>query len=519
MSAKRETIPRDVPGAAQRVLHLFALVQIGVAYPLYDLLSRYPEFFVARQSQPVDIGLFVLAVSFALPAVLSGIQLVAYGIDRRLGRLTHLLMVAALFLALALSVLSRVVGHPAALLVSLASCLVMTFLYWRTRVGRLFVTFLAPAIVLVPALFLLNGQIAPLLRPAEPELRVSDSGVAFGAPIIFIVFDELPTFALLNDEGHLDADLYPNLSALADTAYWFRNATTVATGTVLAIPPILTGQFPDRFVMPHQGEYPDNLFTWLGEDYDLNVQEAVSVLCPRTLCGTGRLPATRSRLRHLLLDSLAIYLNIVASDLLPGELPIITQSWEDFWGSAEPGGQMYEHRLLQLDDFVDRIHVTDKPGLDFIHINFPHIPYEYLPSGRRYPEGWLMPGLDFATDVWIGSEWQSEQAYQRFVMQLRALDGWLGTLLQRLRSLQLFERSLIVVTADHGVSFTPGASRRDTPPLENLESSILPVPLIIKAPYQSEGVISHRNAETIDIIPTLAEILHRPVTWAVDGTS
>ena len=56
--------------------------------------------------------------------------------------------------------------------------------------------------------------------------------------------------------------------------------TTVATSTVLAIPPMVTGRYPTAFVMPHQGEYPDNLFTWLGGDYDLNVVEAVSVLCP-----------------------------------------------------------------------------------------------------------------------------------------------------------------------------------------------------------------------------------------------
>jgi hypothetical protein len=95
----------------------------------------------------------------------------------------------------------------------------------------------------------------------------------------------------------------------------------------------------------------------------------------------------------------------------------------------------------------------------------------------------------------------------------------LGTLLDRLKSLDLYDRSVIVLTADHGVSFTAGASRRDAPTLENLERKILPVPLIIKAPHQSEGVVSGRNAETIDIMPTLAELLHRPLTWPVDGVS
>ncbi len=154
-----------------------------------------------------------------------------------------------------------------------------------------------------------------------------------------------------------------------------------------------------------------------------------------------------------------------------------------------------------------------------MHANFPHIPYEYLPSGKRYQEGWLMPGLDFANDSWTGAEWQSAQAYQRFLLQLGALDGWLGKLIDKLHAEDLFERALIVITADHGVSFTPNSSRRDAPPEENLDANILPVPLIIKAPYQEEGLISERNAETIDIMPTLADLLDRPLAWTVDGVS
>jgi hypothetical protein len=520
--AMRRTRPESAdhsPGPFYRALHLCALVQFAVAYPLYQLLSRNPEFFVARQSQPVDIWLLVLALTVGLPAGLFGLQALASWINRSLGRAIHLLLIAVLFLLLGLSVSSRVAGASAALPIGVAIGVLLTLAYWRTRAGSLFVTFLAPAIVAVPVLFLLDEQVASLLRPVEREPLLTAENGRESAPLVFIVFDELPTVALLNEAGQIDPERFPNFARLAGTSHWFPNATTVATSTVLAIPPMLTGRYPVEFVMPHHGEYPDNLFTWLGNDYDLNVREAVSALCPKSLCGLERLPAVEVRLQRLLLDSTAIYLNIVAAGFLPGQLPVVTQSWEDFWGTAGPGGEMYEHRLRQMEDFVDQIHVTAKPGLDFMHVNFPHIPYEYLPSGKRYPEGWLMPGLDFATDVWTGADWQTAQAHERFMLQLRALDGWLGKLLDRLENLALFDRTLIVVTADHGVAFTPGASRRDTPPLENLDRNILPVPLIIKAPFQTEGVVSRRNAETIDILPTLADILNRPLGWAVDGSS
>ena len=519
MANPEQTAAAEFPRQFQRALHLAALVQIAVAWPLYDLLSRFPEFFVARQSRPADIAVLVLVLVIGLPAVLFGLQALLSRIHQRLGRSLHLALIAALFLLLGLSLSHRWLDHPAQLLFGVAFSLLLTLAYWRTRVGALFATFLAPAIVVVPAVFLANLDLSSLLRPAESEPRAADPGSVPATPVIFVVFDELPTWALLDASGGIDAERFPNLKELADGAYWFPNATTVATSTSLAIPPIVTGQYPEAFVMPHHGEYPDNLFTWLGSDYDLNVQEAVSALCPRSLCDASRLPTLARRVQRLLLDGSAIYLNLVAADLLPGKLPVITQSWEAFWGSAGSGRQMYEHRLQQLAEFVERIQITEKPGLEFIHVNFPHIPYEYLPSGKRYPEGWLMPGLDFATDTWTGTSAQTDQALHRFQLQLGALDAWLGTLLDRLQELGLYDRSVIVLTADHGVSFTAGASRRDTPPLENLERNILPVPLIIKAPHQSKGVVSRRNAETIDILPTLGELLGRRITWPLDGAS
>ena len=519
MTIGKETGPGLFPGQIYRTLHLFALVQVAIAYPVYDLLSRNPEFFVARQSQAGDIWLVVLALSFVLPLGLFGLQWVSARINARLGHTIYLLLIAILFLLLGLSASQNVLDGPAHLVFGVAFCLLLTVVYWRSSVGRLFVSFLSPAILLVPALFMFNEDVESLLHPVESTLPAEPSGNLATTPIIFVVFDELPTFALLDDTGNIDADLFPNLHALVKSSYWYPYATTVATSTVLAIPAILTGRYPVKFVMPHQGEYRDNLFTWLGSDYDLNVQEAVSAMCPATLCGTGRLPPIEIRLHHLLLDVSAIYLNIVTPDFLRGRLPVVTQSWEDFWSAAEPEAGMYEHRLQQLDDFVARIRPSGKPGLDFMHANFPHIPYEYLPSGKRYQEGWLMPGLDFSIDSWTGAEWQSAQAYQRFLLQLGALDGWLGKLTAKLKAEDLYDRTLIVLTADHGVSFTPNSSRRDVPPVENLDANILPVPLIIKAPYQEEGRISERNAETIDIMPTLADLLDRPLTWTVDGVS
>ena len=75
----------------------------------------------------------------------------------------------------------------------------------------------------------------------------------------------------------------------------------------------------------------------------------------------------------------------------------------------------------------------------------------------------------------------------------------------RLRSSDRYERSLIVVAADHGVSFRPGAPYRDADDA-NLPQ-IASIPLMIKAPGQQRGRIDDANVKTTDVLPTVASEL------------
>ena len=60
---------------ASAALHVFALSGFSVAQPIYDLLSRQAEFFVARNSGVTDIIILVVALSIALPAGITGLLL------------------------------------------------------------------------------------------------------------------------------------------------------------------------------------------------------------------------------------------------------------------------------------------------------------------------------------------------------------------------------------------------------------------------------------------------------------
>ena len=90
-------------------------------------------------------------------------------------------------------------------------------------------------------------------------------------------------------------------------------------------------------------------------------------------------------------------------------------------------------------------------------------------------------------------------------------------LLRRLEATGLYDRALVIVTADHGVSFEPKGLMREVAP-QNL-ADIAGVPLFVKYPGQSRGRIDDRDAKTIDIVPTIADVLGVTIPWHVDGVS
>ena len=75
----------------------------------------------------------------------------------------------------------------------------------------------------------------------------------------------------------------------------------------------------------------------------------------------------------------------------------------------------------------------------------------------------------------------------------------------------------MAVVADHGISFRLGHDRRlvRAPNVEDLA----PVPFFVKAPGQRSGRISDKPLRTVDVLPTLADILGVRIPWQIDGRS
>jgi hypothetical protein len=520
-----------------RGLHLAALSAFTLAQPLFDVLAKTPEFFVARGSTRWDIITFAIGVLVVPPAVLFVVELLVGRADARLRDRLHIFFVAALVALTALQTLKRIGQSPSGLLLVAAAALGAAAAYaYATRKGaRSFVTALAPAPLVFLALFLFNSPVQKLIFASKAHASVAATTSA-SAPIVMVVFDELPTISLMDERHEIDASLYPTFAALARGSTWFRNATSVNDDTLKAVPALLTGNYPKSGLLPTAADHPRNLFTLLAGRYRLKVVEAVTRLCPRDLCRGEPAESFRSRMRLLVSDLSVIYLHILVPNQLAARLPPVTETWMNFRGEGSRGrprvsmaadaGKAAQAELVrqfrsrerhvQFDRVVASIGADDRqPTLYFLHVLLPHSRWTYLPSGKQYANA----GVPFALDgnTWSDDEWLVTQAYQRHLLQVAFVDRLLGTLLRRLRDVGLYDPSLIVVTADHGIGFRPGEQPRDANAIT--VDQIAPMPLFVKAPNQREGRISDQYVQAIDILPTIADLLGVRLPWPVDGRS
>ena len=520
-------------------LHVWVLVSFAVAQPLYDLLGTQAEFFVFQNAGRVEILVLIVALSGLLPLALVGVERLAGFVGLRTERGVHYAVVAAGVGLTALPALRPVEAVPGIALVYAALVLGagVAVLYARFGSVRLFFTLLAPAVVVFPVMFLAASPVTPLLVQEERARALAPAAIGSPAPIVFVVLDEFPTTSLMDAEERIDADRYPNFAALARDATWYRRATTVGENTYDAVPAILTGRYPRAGRLPHAIDHPENLFTLLAGAYRMHASGVLTQLCPKGLC-TGDVEGDGGRrLRGMLTDVAVIYGHTILTGELSRLLPPIDQGWSGFGrrkgGPAQRGGkidQFMAKRWRERDDeedrwerarrFTEAIQESSEPRMYFGHLMLPHHHYEYLPSGRRYRTEEGMPGL---TEGRLEERRHANDAanvhrlYQRHLLQVGAMDTWLGELTKQLRDVDLYDRAIIVVTADHGIAFRAGEHYRAA--TEVTFQDLLAIPLFIKGPFQTKGRIDDRVAETVDILPTVAELIKTEIPWRVDGRS
>ena len=509
-------------------IHLAVLWAFAIAKPLFDVLADSPEFFVARGNTSGDIVLFSLGLVLIPPTLLVAAELALFAVPR-VRDLVHLAFVGLLVAAIAMQIFkgwNEGPGVPLTVLALLCGA-AAAFLYARAEAARSTLTVLAPAPAVFLVLFLVASPVSDLFE-SDSDVAVRGD-VKASVPVVMIVFDEFSVETLMDPDGRIDATRFPNFAALARTSAWYRNATTISDHTTDAVPALLTGRYPGKDALPTATDNPHNLFTLLGGAYSLdNVTEPATDLCPSRLCTAAARPPLFDRLKSLTKDLAIVDLHRVLPQRLAAKLPAVNQGFGNFAAQARDApagggnvaipGLAFQDRPGQFRRFIEGIDGDRPPALDFIHVLLPHTPWQYLPTGQQYtpPGGPEVPGMD-DNGVWGRDPVLPQQAFQRELVQVGYVDRLLGRVIRRLKAEGLYDKALFVLTADHGISFRPGASRRTA--AGPGAADVLGVPLFVKRPGQLRGTVDDRHATTADVLPTIADLIGADLRWSVDGRS
>jgi hypothetical protein len=240
-------------------------------------------------------------------------------------------------------------------------------------------------------------------------------------------------------------------------------------------------------------------------------------------------------LRQALEDASIVFGHRVLPEELRDGLPAIDRSWGAYGSDTDTK----DDRPATREERVDKLYkkwralgaeeksvrgqariladslgsITAVPSVHMVHVSLPHRPWTLSRSGVGLSS---MPAAATKPKAQT-TEFRSRLAYQLHSMQVGAVDVAIGDLVERLRALPTWEDTLLVVTADHGYSLTPPDVGRAV--TERNADEVYRVPLFIKAPGQTAGEVVDDTAMTIDVLPSIVDLLDAKVDWPFDGHS
>jgi arylsulfatase A-like enzyme len=176
-----------------------------------------------------------------------------------------------------------------------------------------------------------------------------------------------------------------------------------------------------------------------------------------------------------------------------GRWPSVTRGFQQVDTSALAGGK---HNAPQVTDAALRVlsQQRDRPLYMWVHYFDAHPPYGAIP-GAHYAE-------------------RSDHAY--YDEELRYIDRELGRLLDALS--QRTDPVYVILTADHSTVFHPNPESRKSHYGYDLYTATLHVPLVVHGPGIPAGRVDE-IVSTMDVAPTILDLLRIPVPPAFNGTS
>ena len=255
----------------------------------------------------------------------------------------------------------------------------------------------------------------------------------------------------------------PNIDAVAEESVLFENAFSTVPLTLPAHSSMLTGTIP-----PYHGVH---------DNYDYQLDESnitLAEILKKNGFATGA---------------------VVSTVVLDSKLGIDQgfDTYNDDFKNPMVGKHLMDERSggETTDIALDWLNENkDKKFFYFAHYFDPHVTYK--------------PPEPFATRF-ASNPYAGEIAY---------VDDCIGRVINKLKHLDIYDSTLIIITADHGEMLDEHGERTHG---YFIYQGGVKVPLLFKLPGQNKPVRIKSNASLVDIVPTVCNLLNIEISSAVQG--
>jgi hypothetical protein len=320
------------------------------------------------------------------------------------------------------------------------SALVVWLTFKLQRPMRTFFYYFSPVAIFLSLLvpFFLQGENARYANFSDAEVAPASTSLD---PVFIVVFDEFSYSALLDESGEIDAERYPNFARLGNDSLELTNATGNYFHTWVAVPELIDAALG------------------LSSEYDVRLYEQTHRISAIYSDGCGQTYTCRDANYLRMRNTKDLGLNLAARTLyaaMPaaietagrGILHPLLRSIDVVPPSADPLGiHLISSKLLSA--YLGDIKAENAGGrVFFLHTLVPHFPYVFDSKGD------VSSDQNFAFNF-SSADSPSQETFDRlwphYKEQIEYADEFLGELLRVLDREELWHRSTVIVTSDHGL--------------------------------------------------------------------
>ena len=501
-------------------LTYLALSTMAIAQPLLDLYGKNTTVFSAAKLSPLEVLVFLLLVGLAPAVVCVGLDRFSALFGPKVNEATRLCLISGISLLLGLAVARwlDVNSNVPSIAIGLVFAVAIPIAFDKSKPVREWSRWLALLSVAV------MGSAVIALQPVLLESNGPKSDAVIGnkdVTVLQVIFDEFPLYPLLGSDGRINAERFPGFAELANGATWYRNSVAESNFTHQAVPAILASQVPDQVGGPFLSQYPNNIFTLFAGATEVGGIEPVTSLCPNSVCG-GKAGAIASfsfsRLKTFLRDASYVYGQRVFPQVLRKYVPSIEGTWGGFGAVKDRFKDQFNTGVLSQVDAVENairiVSESTSPRVQVVHALLPHAPWRITPDFRVDQ---LSPTISTQNP---DDDEVIRDTYQTFLYQVGAADRVMQNVIKDLKSSGKWDSTMLVVTADHGISFIPASPQRNTDFTDPEQvADVYRIPTFIKYPNQKSGTPSDCAITNLDLLPTIIDVTQTKSSWAFAGKS